>query len=260
MIIGSALAGLNSEAYPLLSSFAESINGRVIFYQDHELTHANQYWYFSTAIDPVENLDGSVSRPVIRANDLYFAYSGQAQVRKSDLEEFAARKGIDPTMLAPVPFESTELTGCQNMDSSKVTIQIPPRVGTFLEHLPVTASTRDPEAVDILTEALKNGSGVNCYASVKYKVAADEHSIHYEVALDDIFNQFQMQTHARYWIWEVDLKTNLKNYAKNGWIKITEFKDGDLSKPQELNPNDKSQSTQDVFMTVFDMVIKQLFV
>jgi hypothetical protein len=254
----STLCTVHANAYPLLSSYAESINGRVMFYQDHQ--NPTKYWYFSNVIDPVENLDGSVSKPVIRPNYLYFAYTGQAQVRKSDLEEFAATKNIPLTSMVPVPIEKTELTACQNLDASKVTIQIPPRVGSFLEHLPVTIATRDPEAVDILTEALSNGSGVNCYASILYKVAADQHTIHFEVAMDDVFNQFQAAAYGRYWFFEVDLRTNLKNYARQGQIKVVEFKDGDTAQAVTLDANDSSQSTEDMFNQVFDLVIKNLFV
>ena len=254
--VGLLLGSAQAQAYPLLSTFAESSNGRVLFYQDH--TNASKYWYFSNVIDPVENLDGSVSIPVVRPHSLYFAYSGQAQVRKSDLVEFAESKGIKLTDLAPMPFQKTELTGCFGTDAAKLSIQIPPRVGSFLEHLPVTVSSRDPETVDVVAEALKNGSGVNCFASVLYKVAADVHSIKYEVAMNDVFNQLEVGTYARYWIWEADLKTNLKNYARNGLIKVTEFKDGDYNQPQVLDPKDGKQSTEDMFMTVFDLVIKQL--
>jgi hypothetical protein len=86
-VIPMVLFGMQSQAYPLLSAAAKSANGKVILYPDH--LDRSKFWYFSNSIDPVANLDGSISKPIYRPNFLYFAYTGQAQARESDLKEFA---------------------------------------------------------------------------------------------------------------------------------------------------------------------------
>jgi hypothetical protein len=159
-----------------------------------------------------------------------------------------------------MPFESTTSTQCNLIDGDKVNIQIPKLVPSFLEFLPVTVTSHDPDSISVMKEAFENGSGVNCLAEVQYKVAADAHSIHYEVALDDVYSHFQSQMGIKTWFFEAKIKTDLLQYAKDGAIKVTEFVDGDLSKPVEVDPNDKKSSTLDMFNKVFDSIVNQLFV
>ncbi|MBS1959772.1 MAG: hypothetical protein JST80_09895 [Bdellovibrionales bacterium] len=258
MSVVPVLMSATAQAYPLLSSFATTVNGRVLFYRDHE--NKDKYWYFSNVIDPVTNLDGSVSKPVIRSNRFYFAYSGQAQVRQADLQQFADTMHISPNDISAIPFEKTDSTMCMDVDGENVKIQIPLKVGSFLEHLPVTVTSKDPDSIDILKEAMTNGSGVNCSATVQYKVAADAHTIHYEVNMNQVYTEFAMEARARYWFVEVAIKTLLQKYARMGYIKLTEFKDGDMTQPPTtVDPNNTSRSTLDMFDQVFDLVIKEIF-
>ena len=91
------------------------------------------------------------------------------------------------------------------------------------------------------------------------KEASIAHPLEYDINLNDVFSKLQANLHGDVFIFEADINSALKDYARAGIINVKSFEDNTTA-PKAVSVDDPKKSVQSMFNGVFNLVKDQIFV
>ena len=115
----------------------------------------NKYWYIPVSVEPWTRNNQFKSQLYVSPDKskLTFIFRGQASVDDDTLTNVAKALGVPKANLSPVAYDSTQNLVCQNVFvGEKVQWVWPPKIGGYLEVVPISMRTTDPNMVDELQQ------------------------------------------------------------------------------------------------------------
>jgi len=240
-----------AQAYPDLNQPVGTDGLPLKVYKDHDL---DLYWYIPTSIEPWSHDSRYSSTLYQTANSLSFIFRGQASVDEDTLNQLAQSLNIPRAKLTPIAYDESKDLICQNIYASdpNTTWLFPKQIGNYLEVLPISFRTTNPQIMDEAGYLIQHG-GLACTVSVSFKAQTIAYHAILQANLDEVYTRFEMAAHAEYWFFEVDIHTLLQKLVSEGKIKITLEEDTTL--PQTI----LDQKMQAAFDDAEKRIIEALF-
>jgi hypothetical protein len=138
---------------PLIDKIANTGGAAVKVYPDRD--EPNKYWYIPVSVEPWTRNNQFKSQLYVSPDKskLTFIFRGQASVDDDTLTNVAKALGVPKANLSPVAYDSTQNLVCQNVFvGEKVQWVWPPKIGGYLEVVPISMRTTDPNMVDELQQ------------------------------------------------------------------------------------------------------------
>ncbi len=221
----TALAGANSAvALPMVDKPVETGSMPVKLFPDHE--KKDVYWYIPISVDPWDR-DSSYKSSLYRsANALSVVYRGQPRVEEKMMKKIAKDLGVPVSKLVPISYEETKDLVCQNFYANDPQTQwlFPSKIGSYLEVVPMSLRTTNPEYINEIEYHLENG-GLACTVSVAFKGVSTAYKLKFEANMNEVFRRFEANAHAQGFFWEVDIHTLIQKLHREKIIKIESYQD-----------------------------------
>jgi hypothetical protein len=239
------------QAYPQIDSVVPTAGAPLKVYRDHD--DPNQFWYIPTSIEPWSRDDTYKSSLYETDKVLSFVFRGQASVEEKDLEKVADVNGVSINNFSPIAYEYSKNVECEDFYSSTdVQWLFPSMIGNYLEVVPVSLRTTNPDLIQEIGSHLKDG-GLACTVEVGFKANATAYDVTFSTDLDRVYHKFQADLHAEYFIFEADIATTIQSLVTDGTITIKVTQDSTLAQSEI----DKQQ--QAAMNSIETTIIQQLF-
>ncbi len=229
-VILAGISGVSidsAQALPRVDAAVETGSVPVKVFPDHE--RDDVYWYIPISIDPWTR--NSQYKSSLYENDtvLSFVFRGQASVNKEMLEEVAENIGVPVGKLVPISYERSENLICQNFyaDNPQTKWIFPSSIGNYLEVLPISFRTTDPQVKEEVSYHFNHG-GLGCTVGVKFKAVSTAYKLKFTANMNDIYKRFESAAHAQGLWWEVDLHALTEKLRREKIIEIEAYQDDTL--------------------------------
>jgi len=219
------LAGASSAmAYPLLDVAVPSGGLPIKIYKDHAVPGV--YYYIPQSIEPWSINDDYKSQVVYKkGKSITFVFRGQASVDADMLKQAAKAIGTKVDNLLPIAYDSSENLTCQNVYAAdELTWAFPSKIGNYLEVVPVTLRSTNPNVVDEINE-LVTGGGLACIVDVTFKAVTTGYHVTMKADMNEVYTRFEAGFSASYMFFEVDLHTVIQKLIQDGVITIEKYED-----------------------------------
>jgi hypothetical protein len=226
------LAGGLLVAYglPLIDKIANTGGAAVKVYPDRD--DGTKYWYIPVSVEPWTR-DNQFKSQLYVAPDkskLTFIFRGQASVDDDTLTNVAKALNVPKANLSPIAYDSTQNLVCQNVFvGEKLQWVWPPRIGGYLEVVPISLRTTDPGMVDELQQLI-TGGGLGCTVDLQFRAVYTAYEFTMKADLDSVYDRFQAAAHAEGLWWEVDLNALIEKLEKDGVITFEKYEDPNAPK------------------------------
>jgi hypothetical protein len=213
----------SANALPLLDKAANTGDAAVKVYPDRD--EPNKYWYIPVSVEPWTRDNNFKSQLYSTPNVLTFIFRGQASVDDTTLSDVAKSLGVPKANLSPIAYDKTQNLVCQNVFvGEKIQWLWPPKIGGYLEVVPISLRTNDPKLVPELKDLI-TGGGLGCTVDLTFRAVTTAYAIKVTANLDSVYERLQVAAHAEGLWWEVDLNTTLEKLQKEGVIKVEKLQD-----------------------------------
>ncbi len=221
----SAGLGTTASALPLIDKIANTGGEAVKVYPD--LDQPSKFWYIPVSVEPWTRNEKYKSQLYV-ANDkssLTFMFRGQASVDEETLTNVAKALNVPKANLSPIAYDKTQNLTCENVFvGEKIQWSWPPKMGGYLEVVPIAIRTTDSKLVPTL-ENLITGNGLNCFVEYSFRGVYSAYWIKIKANLNSVYDRFKAEAHAEGLWWEVDISTFLEKLEKDGTIHIEKVED-----------------------------------
>jgi hypothetical protein len=210
---------------PLIDKIANTGGASVKVYPDRD--EPTKYWYIPVSVEPWSRDNKYKSQLYVSPNKtkLTFIFRGQASVDDDTLTNVAKALGVPKANLSPVAYDNTSNLVCQNVFvGGKVQWIWPTKIGGYLEVVPISLRTTDPQMVDEL-EQIINGGGLACTVDLQFRAVYTAYAFKMKADLNSVYDRFQAAAHAEGAWWEVDINTLLEKLEKEGVITFETLQD-----------------------------------
>lgn len=243
-----ASGALMTYGLPLVDKIANTGGAAVKVYPDRD--EINKYWYIPVSVEPWAR-DNKFKSQLYVAPDkskLTFIFRGQASVDDDTLTNVAKALGVPKANLSPVAYDSTQNLVCQNVFvGEKVQWLWPPKIGGYLEVVPISIRTTDPNMVDELQQLI-TGGGLACTVDLQFRAVYTAYAFTMTADLDSVYDKFQANAHAEGAWWEVDINTMIEKLEKDGVIKFEKLED----------PSAPKTPLDDMVKTALDDIVRRI--
>jgi hypothetical protein len=253
VLLGLAFGLNQAHAYPVIDQVVSTGTLPIKIYPDHQTK--NVYWYIPQSIEPWSKDDKFKSQlSYKRGSHLTLIFRGQASVEPDMLRRVAKTLSVPADNLAPIAYDSSSGLVCQNIYTGlNLTWLFPSKIGNYMEVVPVSIRTTDPQLVEEVNE-LVTGNGLACTVDVTFKAVSSGYNIVMKGDLNEVYSRFEAAAHAEGLWWEVDVHTVLQNLHSSGVIRFEKFEDPEF----QQTPLDRqiSASWEEVTKRVIELMFK----
>jgi len=218
------LASTQGLAYPLIDRATQTGDLRIQVFPDNLV--GGLYWYVPTSVEPVVENGTALSELYVNRNELLFMFRGQASVSEDILSALAKNLNVPRSNIKPIFYNSNKVAACATdlFEGEPVQWMIPKQMGNYMEILPFGVRTKNKELIPVLSDYF-NGKGLACVYEYEFNAAYTAYKVHVELDLNRIYTRFQSHAHAEGLWWEADIKVLLERMVREGYLKITQYKD-----------------------------------
>lgn len=228
LLAALAINAGSAAAYPVIDRVVPTGGQPIKVYPDHLVDGV--FWYIPQSIEPWSRDNTFKSQLSYKKNKyLSFIFRGQASVERKMLEDVAKAIGTSVDNMTPIAYDSSENLVCQNIYTGlDVTWLFPPRIGNYLEVVPVSIRTTNPDLMEEIND-LVTGNGLACTVDVTFKAVSTGYHVTMYANMNEVYERFEMGAHAEYWIWEVDIHAVVQKLISDGVIRIEKFEDPEFA-------------------------------
>lgn len=223
--LAACAVSLSAKAYPVIDQ-AVPVGGRPIAVY-HDYQNPSVYWYIPQSIEPWKRDGRYRSSLYDDGSRLSFVFRGQASVEDSMLDDVAQSLGTSKANLMPIAYDSSSNFVCQDifMTEDQVSWQFPKMIGNYLEVVPVSIRTKNPDSVKELRYHLTKGGGLACTVEVTFKGVSTAYNLVMTGDLNRVYERFEASAHAEYLWWEADIHTMIEKLRTDHVIEIRSLED-----------------------------------
>ncbi len=220
--------GTTAGAYPLVDEIVPAGGLPIKIYKDHAVPGV--YHYIPQSVEPWSLNNDFKSELVYKPGKvLTFVFRGQASVDPTILKKAAKALGTTTDNLAPIAYEKSSNLTCQNVYVGEdLTWLFPDKIGNYLEVVPVTIRTKDPDLMEEVYE-LVSGNGLACVVDVTFKAVSTGYHLTLRANMNEVYERFEAAFHAEYLVFELDIHTIIQKLVQDGVIKLEKFEDSEFA-------------------------------
>jgi hypothetical protein len=214
-------------AYPVIDQVVPTHGEPIKVYPDHQTPGV--YWYIPQSIEPWHKNDNYQSALYQSAHALTFVFRGQASVDSAMLDRVAQALGTSPGNFAPIAYEYSRNFQCQNVyDDAQLKWVFPKMIGNYLEIVPISLRTTNPDLIEELSMLLNTEHGLACTVEVGFKGVSTAYNLSLHADMDQVYSRFEAAAHAEVLWWEADAHTLIENLVKDKTIRVESLEDASM--------------------------------